>query len=264
MPTQLFVGPKAPSGKKTYGAQPRACARSAQSSSASSRPTLRRSRPGGTRSPSQRVAALEHRVDAAEAGRVLDQPQRGLDLARGLGVCDVEREQPAEARVADDLDRRVVAQPLGERRRARGDGAPCAPGASSACASSSQHGSGAATIPVRPRNSRRRSASSAERQATAPSSTSWWPPRYLVALCSGEVGAVLERAQVDRRRGGRVDHDARRDGAARPRGPAWSGTGSTAPRARRGRRLRAAGRLVELDVANAPALERRRRARPVP
>ena len=46
------------------------------------------------------------------------------------------------------------------------------------------HGSGAATMPERVRNSFRRSASSGRFVTTTPSSTSSWPPRYFVALWS--------------------------------------------------------------------------------
>ena len=71
-----------------------------------------------------------------------------------------------------------------------------------------------------------------------------------------EVGAVLDRAQVDGRRGGRVDHHARRRGGRRLE------VGHRQERVRRrlqpddvdpaGRR----SRLVELDVPDSPALER--------
>src|SRR4029077_15125824 len=54
-PDAVVRGAEGALWEKDVSAQPRAWARSAQSSSASSRPTLRRSRPGGTRSPSQRV-----------------------------------------------------------------------------------------------------------------------------------------------------------------------------------------------------------------
>src|SRR6266516_6924268 len=54
------------------------------------------------------VAALHRGANAAEAGRVHDHTGGRLDGAR-LG--DVERDEAAEAWVADILDRRVRAQP---------------------------------------------------------------------------------------------------------------------------------------------------------
>ena len=58
------------------------------------------------------AARLHRRLDAAEARRVRDQPRRRLDLPRVAG--DVEREQPAEARIADGLDLRMGLEPARE------------------------------------------------------------------------------------------------------------------------------------------------------
>src|SRR5204863_10088438 len=59
-------------------------------------------------------AGLEQGVDAAEARRVGDELQRGLDLARLLGAGHVERQQPPEARIAHVLDRWMLLQTPGE------------------------------------------------------------------------------------------------------------------------------------------------------
>src|SRR6266550_906821 len=151
MPTQLFVGPKAPSGKKTKVLISRPILTGIVSTGHFRRPE--EPSPSGltvtTQASSQQRllevgpelvrilepdaeteqagrdsvalparAALERRLGATEAGRVLDHAQRGLDLVR---IGDVEREQATEAGVPNDLDRRVVAQLLDERLRACGD-----------------------------------------------------------------------------------------------------------------------------------------------
>src|SRR5213079_48162 len=54
-PDAVVRRPERALGEEDDRAQASACSRSAQSSSGSSSPTLRRSRPGGTRSPSQRA-----------------------------------------------------------------------------------------------------------------------------------------------------------------------------------------------------------------
>ena len=71
-----------------------------------------------------------------------------------------------------------------------------------------------------------------------------------------EVGAVLERAQVDRRRRGRVDHDA---GGMRSRGLEVRHGQERIRRRFEPDHIRALGRrtrLVELDVAHAPRRQR--------
>src|SRR5439155_20090812 len=65
-------------------------------------------------------SSLEHRVDAAEARRVRDQAEGGLDGTRLVGALDVEGQQPPEAGIADALDLRVGLQPL--RQHLRGFG----------------------------------------------------------------------------------------------------------------------------------------------
>src|SRR5215210_5380305 len=59
-------------------------------------------------------ARLEHRVDAAEARGIGDEAQRRLDTVRCDQVRDVEREQAAEAGIADDRDLRVLLEAAGE------------------------------------------------------------------------------------------------------------------------------------------------------
>src|SRR5438067_3743362 len=61
------------------------------------------------------AAALEQRLDAAEACRIGDHTDGALDRLRVAG--DVEREQAAETRVADPLDRWMRGQFLGDRDR---------------------------------------------------------------------------------------------------------------------------------------------------
>ena len=63
------------------------------------------------------VARLQLRPHRTEAGRVLDHAYGPLDPPRRVGVGHVERDEEREARVADDLDRRVPGQPLGEEPR---------------------------------------------------------------------------------------------------------------------------------------------------
>ena len=160
-----------------------AWARSAQSASASSSPTLRRSRPGGTRSPSQRRRLSITLVTPPSEVAFTISRVDGLDAPRRLAVRDVEGDEAAEARVAHDRApsdgaasrSAMIGRGLGlapdahlERLAGRGAGARrCRAPARSRCAS----GSGAA----------RRGGS---RPTTAPSSASSWPPRYFVALCS--------------------------------------------------------------------------------
>src|SRR6266700_1905085 len=64
------------------------------------------------------AAALDQRLDAAEAGRIRDYTDGALDRLRVAG--DVEGEQAAETRVADPLDCWVRGQSFGDRLRVRG------------------------------------------------------------------------------------------------------------------------------------------------
>ena len=75
-----------------------ACVRSAQRSSTCSSPTDRRSRPSGTRpSGSMRAAALDQRLDAAEAGRAAGEPHVVLAAPGGRPVGQLEGEHAAGA-----------------------------------------------------------------------------------------------------------------------------------------------------------------------
>ena len=188
----------------------RAAARSAQRASGSSRPTLRRSRPAGTRSPSQRarlsITLVTPPSDVAfTITRVAVSTRRAV-----VAVGDVEREEAAEPGPAHRLDRRDAL-----RRRSASTAADAVWRCTRTSSvfrprSSSQAGSGAATMPVTVRKRAQRGRPSPRPcTTTAPSRASSWPARYFVALCSDEVGAVLERAQVHGRRGGRVDDDRR-------------------------------------------------------
>ena len=254
MPTQLFVGPNAPSGKKTTVTHASACARSAQSTSASSRPTLRRRRPGGTRSPSQRARLSMTESTPPRLVAFAITPQGRLDLSRGLGVRHVEREQPAEARVAHDLDRRVVAQPLREHLRGgrdplhahskRLEAAEQQP-ARIRCGDDPRE---RAELPQPVRVLGRPADDRAEKDVVVAA-------EVLGRAVHREVGAVLERPQVDGRRGRRVDDHARRVRRSRLE------VGHRQERVR-GRlqedevgAVRRRPGLVELDVAQAPLLE---------
>ena len=65
------------------------------------------------RSPSQRHRLSIDEATPPERRLVRDQLRRRLDRAR-VAVCDVEGDQPAEARVADALHARVALEPPGE------------------------------------------------------------------------------------------------------------------------------------------------------
>ena len=216
--------------------------RSRQSSSGSSSPTESRRRPGGTRSPSQRARASIRDVTPPRLVAFAISRRGRLDASRGVRVRDVEREETAESR---DSGRSARRRGPGAARRSRvrsPSGAPYAPRASRAragvarpcprqgrapCASGTRGG-----VRHRPRCL----------HTTAPRSASSWPARYFVAewtttsqpsssgrTCSG-VAAV-------------ASHTTRAGCAAPPRrSRASSGTGWSAPRARRGRLRRAAAR----------------------
>ena len=233
--------------------------RSAQSASSGSSPTLSRTRFSGTRSPSQRRRVSM--VDRAPPRLVAfdDRARAGLDLAGRCGTAgDVEREQPAEARVAHALDGFVGGEPLGDRGCALGVAAhPDVEGGEAAVEEPRRLGE--ATMPVRLRSSRRRSASPALRHATAPSVTSWWPVRYLVAECRTKSAPSLERAEIDGGRGSRVDEHARRMSSGRVE------VGHRQERVRRRLEpdqvdaVRRRARLVELDEPQSPASRARER-----
>ena len=152
-------------------------------------------------------ARLEHRLRAAEARRVDDQPRPRLDprapLRRRRRRTRAARRSPdsarllsrdgrpagAQARVAVSVCRRTRTSSV---RRPR---------------SSSQHGSGAATIPVLERNVEQplrvllaRAHDRAEQHVRVAA-------EVLRRAVHDEVGAVLERPQEHRRRGRRVDDD---------------------------------------------------------
>ena len=79
-----------------------------------------------------------------------------------------------------------------------------------------------------------------------------------------EVGAVLQRAEVHRRGDGRVDDDGRRRARRRPRGRASSGTGSTAPRARRAATPSGGGPVWSNSTTFTPQRSSAAKSRPVP
>ena len=226
----------------------------------SSRPTDRRSSPSGTRSPSQRWRDSMSECDAAQARRVRDHARRRLDASRGVAVGDVERHQPAEAGIAHDRHA-PGARRAGARARARSRSG-ARRGTASVCRlrSSSQHGSGAATMPVVVAELAQARGvllalahDGAEEHVVVPA-------EVLRRAVEDEVGAVLERAQVDRRRGGRVDDDRRR-----MRGCGLE-VGHRQERVRRRlepdelHAVRRCAGLVELDDVQPPALERREEA----
>ncbi len=238
------------------------------------------------RSPSQRWRLSIVERDAAEARRVRDQLRRRLDRAR-RAVGDVERDA-ARRSPGSGRARRPGARPAGRRARSRSrSAAACGPRASPARG-------GAA----RPRRARRRSpcgcaTRAAARRArgratTAPRSASWWPVRNFVAEWSDDVAALLERAQVHRRRHRRVADDEAGCAAAASKsgivstgfagastqtrsapaggGPVWSNSTSRRPqrsssRAARGAEVRALG---ERDRRAGPRAARARRPSPRP
>ena len=116
--------------------------------------------------------------------------------------------------------------------------------------SSSHAGSGAATMPVRVRNAR---SSSTSRPTTAPSSASWWPPRYFVTLCSAKSAPRSSgRRWTGVRR--RVDDDGRGRGRGlEVRHRLERVRRSLEPDELHAFRRRAG--LVELDVLEAPLAE---------
>ena len=165
------------------------------------------------RSPSQRCRLSIVEVTPPRLVALMISLRRGLDGAR-LG--DVERDQAAEAGVADVLDCRD-ARRAGRRSRSRSRcAAACAPRASRARAGARRPSSGEAVMPALTRSSRRRAVCGVARDRRA-------EQRVVVAgqelrrRVDDDVGALVERAQVDGRRDRRVADDQARDGrAARP------------------------------------------------
>ena len=108
----------------------------------------------------------------------------GLDASRGGAVGDVERHEPAEARVAHDRSRRD-ARRAGARARVRSrSGARRGTAASRGCAAAASTDRARRRCRSSSRKSCRRVASSSRLHTTAPRRTSSWPPRYFVALWS--------------------------------------------------------------------------------
>ena len=139
---------------------------------------------------------------------------RRLDLPRRLGIGDVEGEEAAETRVADGLDRRMRAQPLGEE----GGGLGLAPHAKLEGLQAAQQepgrirrGDDAGAAAERPQLLGRGAVAAdhgAEQRVVVAG-------EVLRRAVHDEVGAVLERTQVDGRRDGRVDDHRRRVGGSR-------------------------------------------------
>ena len=132
--------------------------------------------------------------------------RRVLGLDRACAV-DLERDQSRESGIADVPDRRMVAEPFRQGRRALACGDASASSSVSSPRSSEAAASGDAVIPERPRMSLSRAVVSGSRVTVAPSNASWRPVRYFVAEWIDDVGAFLERAEVDRRRRGCVADD---------------------------------------------------------
>ncbi len=160
-------------------------------------------------SPSQRARASMREVTPPRLVMFAIERGRGLDPARGVGVGDVEREEAAEARVANDRHRRVPAEALDDVLRRRGlpreahlqrletaEDEPCGVGRG--------HGAGA-----RPelQESRRVLGAAADERADEGVVVSGEVLRRRV---EDDVAAVLERAHVEGRRGRRVAHDPSR------------------------------------------------------
>src|SRR6187401_2560358 len=165
--------------EEAHDAPSSARSRSAHSASASSRPTESRRSPGGTRSPSQRARASIRELT----------PPRLVEFS--ISVVAVSTRLAAWASATSNERR----PPNPGWRTTSTAGCPRSRSASSSALSvwrrtltssvsrprSRSHAtSGAATDPVRDRNSSRRAASSGLRHTTAPTSASSWPARYFV------------------------------------------------------------------------------------
>ena len=188
----------------------------------------------------------------------------GLDSTRGLGASDdVERHQPSEAGVAHELDGRVRFEPARELGRVRG-------------VALHPHAQRRQAPKQEPRGIRR----SDDAEPVAESADALGvlrpaaddraeedvvvPAEELGRAVQREVGSVLERPEVDGRRGRRVDHERRRVGRCRLEiGQAEQGV--------RGRldpdevgAVRGRSRLVELHVVAAPTGRASPKVTPVP
>ena len=171
-----------------------------------------------------------------------------------MRVGDVEREQAAEAGVADDLDRRMGLELLHERLRVRGD--PLhphwqrleAPEQQPARVGRGDDSRAAAEVAQALRVLDRARHDRADQDVRVAA-------EVLGRAVDSEVGAALERAQVDGRRRGRVDHDAARRGrrGLKVRHGQKRVRGRLEPDQVDAVRRRAG--LVELDEAEAPALQ---------
>ena len=180
---------------------------------------------------------------------------------RRVGVGHVEGEKTAEARVADRLDRRVRLEALGEDR-------------------------GGLRLAREPHLERREAAQDEPRDVgrgdrsraraelaqagcvLGPTAHDDPGERVVVAgeelrrRVHDEVAAVLQGPQVERRRRGRSRRRPERRRPSPRRSRASSGTGSTAPRARRGRRRRAASPAGRTRRGARPSARAPRRGRP--
>ena len=228
-----------------------------QSASQSSSPTDSRSRPAGTRSPSQRCRdSMSERVPPRLVAFSMTRVG-GLDSPGCVAVGDVERQEPAEARIADDLHGRVRLQP--RRQLARRLGLPL-----------DAHGRGsrgcgarASTGPARRRSRASRAAERVAQRALRP-----WRRRLRAGRRRDPRGTSSRCGARSRRRaragGGapasRRSHRPRRAPGARPAasrsGMVRKGLDGASSQTRSALVGRRAG-LVELDDVDAPALERR-------
>src|SRR5204862_448263 len=179
------------------------------------------------------AAALDQARDAAERARIDDHARRRLDLPRRLRIGHVEGEEPAEAGVADNLDRRMGAQPLGEE--AGGLGLP--PHAEFERLQPAQHEPGgircgddagaAAETPQLLGSGGVAADHCAEQRVVV-------AREVLRRAVQDEVGAVLQGSQMHRRGHGRIDDDRGRVGGRR--------------REIRHREVRGAGRLQPAEL----------------
>ena len=165
--------------------------------------------PSGTRSPSQRCrVSITERTPPRLVAFVIS----CVDVStrpRRVAVRDVERHQPPETGVADDLDARVPVEPARELARRLALPLDAQPQRAQA---PEQEPAGVG----RRDDSRRRSKVAQPRRVLLAPADDRSEQDVVVAgevlrgAVEDEVGAVLERAQVDGRRGGRVDDDRRR------------------------------------------------------
>ena len=212
-------------------------------------PDERRSRPRGMRSPSQRQRlSIDEATPPSEVWFAISFVAVST-CARAVG--DVEGDQPAEARVADAQHGRVLLEPRARSRARLG----LAAHAQLERAQPAQQGGR--------RVGRGREAESQARVVErfralgvarhgAPSSAFEWPVEVLRRRVHADVGALVERAQEDGRRDGRVADRRGPDARERPPSRASSATGSRAPRARARRRRRAAAPVWSNSTTSSP------------